>query len=66
VGGTIYRQRKGGCSLQSSHDPRLLIGLGSAPEVARLTVRRPSGAKATREHLATNTTHEIVEGSTEP
>jgi hypothetical protein len=66
AGGTIYRQRKGGCSLQSSHDPRLLIGLGSAPEVARLTVRWPSGAKTTREHLATNTTHEIVEGSTEP
>jgi hypothetical protein len=66
AGGTIYRQCKGGCSLQSSHDPRLLIGLGSAPEVARLTVRWPSGAKTTREHLATNTTHEIVEGSTEP
>ena len=31
VGGrTIVRQRKGGCSLESSNDPRLLIGVGPA------------------------------------
>ena len=31
VGGrTIYRQRKGGYSLESSNDPRLLIGVGPA------------------------------------
>jgi hypothetical protein len=63
---TIHRQRKGGCSLQSSHDPRLLIGLGPAREVVRLTVRWPSGAVTVREHLATNTTYEIVEGANEP
>ena len=29
VGGrTIYRQRKGGCSMESANDPRLLIGVG--------------------------------------
>ena len=65
-GRTIYRQRKGGCSLQSAHDPRLLIGLGPAHEVARLTVRWPSGTVTIREHLATNTTHTIVEDSKEP
>ena len=32
-GRTIVRQRKGGASLESAHDPRLLIGLGDA-EVA--------------------------------
>ena len=29
-GRTIHRQRKGGVSLESSHDPRLLIGVGRA------------------------------------
>ena len=66
AGRTIHRQRKGGCSIESAHDPRLLIGLGPAQEVARLTVRWPSGAVTVREHLATNSTHEIIEGSTEP
>jgi hypothetical protein len=66
AGRTISRQRKGGCSLQSSHDPRLLIGLGPDREVVKLTVRWPSGAVTVREHLATNTTYEIVEGASEP
>ena len=60
-GRTIHRQRKGGCSLMSSHDPRLLIGLGSAAESVRLTVRWPSGAITQRERLATNRTHELTE-----
>jgi enediyne biosynthesis protein E4 len=62
-GRTIRRQRKGGCSLMSAHDPRLLIGVGRAAEVESLTVRWPSGAVSTREHLATNRTYEIVEPS---
>ena len=34
VGGrTIHRQRKGGCSMESANDPRLLIGVGPADEV---------------------------------
>ena len=58
----IRRQVKNGWSLMSSHDPRLLIGLGAAPEVLKLTVRWPSGAVTTREHLAVDRTHELVEG----
>ena len=50
-GRTIHRQRKGGYSLESSNDPRLLIGVGAADEVTRLTVRWPSGAVSTLEHL---------------
>src|SRR5262249_21779314 len=50
-GRTIYRQRKGGMSMESAHDPRVLIGVGAAPEVAKLTVRWPSGEVTTREHL---------------
>jgi hypothetical protein len=62
VGGRIlYRQRKGGCSLMSSHDPRLLIGLGPAPESVHVTVRWPSGATSRLERLATGQTHEIIE-----
>ena len=58
---TIYRQRKGGTSMESSHDPRILIGVGRAEEVIKLTVRWPSGAVTTLEHLPTNRTHSIVE-----
>lgn len=47
--------------MQSTNDPRLLIGLGSVAEVLRLTVRWPSGAISIREHLATEQTYEIVE-----
>jgi hypothetical protein len=60
-GRTIHRQRKGGYSMESSHDPRLLIGLGTAGTVTRLTVRWPSGAVSTREQLAVDRAHTIVE-----
>jgi len=62
-GRTIRRQRKGGSSLMSSHDPRLLIGLGSADESVSVTVQWPSGAVSRFERLATNQTHEIREPS---
>jgi len=61
-GRTIYRQRKGGTSVFSANDPRLTIGLGPALEVKKLTVRWPSGAVTTREHLPTNQGLRIVEG----
>jgi hypothetical protein len=60
-GRTITRQRKGGCSLQSAHDPRLLIGLGEVDEVARLTIRWPSGTVSTLEHLSPNASYQVVE-----
>jgi hypothetical protein len=60
-GRTLYRQRKGGCSLMASHDPRVLIGVGAATEVSRVTVRWPSGAVSVLEHLATRHTYEVVE-----
>jgi hypothetical protein len=58
---TIHRQLKGGLSLMSSHDPRLLIGLGDVLEVAKVTVRWPSGQVTEREHPPVNQTVEIVE-----
>ena len=60
-GRTITRQRKGGCSLESTNDPRLLIGLGVVEEVARVTIRWPSGAVSTLEHLKTDQPYKIVE-----
>ncbi len=60
-GRTIVRQRKGGCSMQSTNDPRLLIGLGAVDEVERLVVRWPSGAVSEREHLATDRTYAVME-----
>jgi hypothetical protein len=59
---TIHRQRKAGCSMSSTNDPRVLVGLGEAPEVVKLTVRWPSGAETVREHLAVDKEYEIVEG----
>lgn len=39
---TIYRQRKGGISMESSNDPRLIIGVGDGP-VDKLTLVWPTG-----------------------
>jgi len=59
---TITRQRKGGTSLASSHDPRLLIGIGKAAEASKVVVKWPSGAPDTvLEHVKAGTTVEVVE-----
>ncbi|WP_237722533.1 CRTAC1 family protein [Singulisphaera acidiphila] len=58
---TIHRQRKGGCSMLSANDPRLLIGVGQADEVAKLVVSWPSGAVSTLEHLKVDRTYELIE-----
>jgi hypothetical protein len=42
-GRTMIRQRKGGTSLASAHDPRLLVGLGAARVASRVSIRWPSG-----------------------
>jgi enediyne biosynthesis protein E4 len=60
-GRTIVRQRKGGCSMQSTNDPRLLIGVGPVDEVAKVTIRWPSGATSILDHVAPNKTYEVVE-----
>jgi hypothetical protein len=60
-GRTIGRQRKGGFSMQSTNDPRLLIGLGAVETIGRVTVRWPSGAASTLEGPRLNVTHELIE-----
>ncbi len=62
-GRTIHRQRKGGCSVLSANDPRLTIGVGPHPEIKKLTIDWPSGARTVREQVATNQALKIVEGT---
>ncbi len=60
-GRTIYRQKKGGTSLASSHDPRLLVGIGDADEV-KMVVRWPAGGPPTiLDHVKAGSTLKVVE-----
>lgn len=58
---TIHRQRKGGYCLESSHDPRILVGVGTPDQVDKVVVRWPSGAVSTLEKLATGKSYKVVE-----
>jgi hypothetical protein len=58
---TLYRQRKGGCSMMSTNDGRVLVGLGKAEVVDRVTILWPSGTKQVLEGLKPNQTHKITE-----
>jgi len=58
---TIVRQRKGGVSLESSHDPRLLIGVGDLTVLQKVSIRWPSGIVSTLEDVKVDQTHKVVE-----
>jgi hypothetical protein len=58
---TLFRQRKGGMSLESAHDPRLLIGLGKETVAQRITVRWPSGEVSEWSRVQADATYEAVE-----
>jgi hypothetical protein len=57
----LFRQRKGGTSVQSAHDPRLLIGVGDAIEAREITVRWPSGRVSTSRRLAADHAYDLNE-----
>ena len=59
----ITRQRKGGTSLMSSHDPRVLIGIGKAEQIDTLTVRWPSGVETVLKGVKADQTLKLVEPS---
>jgi len=65
-GRVIHRLKKSGHSLMSSHDPRILVGLGAAEVVGRVTIRWPSGTISTLEGPAVGRTHEITEPRSGP
>ncbi len=58
---TIVRQRKGGVSLESSHDPRLLIGVGDLPVLKKVSIRWPSGIVTTMQDVKVDQTYKVVE-----
>jgi hypothetical protein len=57
----IYRQRKGGCSMMATNDGRVLIGLGKADLIDRITLRWPSGVEQVLENVKPGQTLKIVE-----
>jgi hypothetical protein len=57
----IYRQRKGGVSLESSHDPRLLIGVGEVTELPNITIRWPSDVVSAMDKVKVDQTYQVVE-----
>jgi len=63
AGRRITRQCKSGSSMQSTNDPRLLIGVGTVESIDRVTVHWPSGLVSTLVEPKFNTTHEVVETS---
>jgi len=60
-GHLIHRLKKSGHGLMSSHDPRILVGLGKAKRIDRVTVRWPSGATSLLDHPAPGQSYKIVE-----
>ncbi len=62
---TIYRQRKGGCSMFATNDPRVLIGLGKIDVVEKVTIQWPSGTQQVLTNLKTGQTHKVVEPAPE-
>jgi len=65
-GHLIRRLKKSGHSLMSSHDPRILVGLGKAEVVDHVTVHWPSGATSLLDHPALGQTHKIIEPGASP
>ncbi len=57
----IHRQRKGGVSLESASDPRLLVGVGAVPVLKKITIRWPSGILTTRENVKVDQEYKIIE-----
>ncbi len=65
-GRSITRQVKGGGSLMSSRDPRLLVGLGKVERVDRVTIRWPSGRISRRGPLELDCDVRVVEDAPSP
>jgi hypothetical protein len=58
---TIYRQRKGGYSMQGTNDHRVLVGVGPVAVVDKVTIRWPSGFVTTLENLKVDQDYKVVE-----
>ncbi|MGO9921319.1 MAG: CRTAC1 family protein [Isosphaeraceae bacterium] len=60
-GRTIYRQRKGGYSMMGTNDHRVLVGVGPATIVDKVTIRWPSGILTTLENLKVDQDAKVIE-----
>jgi hypothetical protein len=56
----ICRQLKGGVSLESANDPRLLVGVGPNP-IKKMTIVWPSGVVTEMADVELDREHKIVE-----
>ena len=63
-GRTIYRQRKGGYSMQATNDSRITVGVGNVAEVSKVVIRWPSGIVQTLENLKVDQEHKVIEPKT--
>jgi hypothetical protein len=57
---TIYRQRKGGYSMQGTNDSRVLVGVGPATAIKKVVIRWPSQL-TTLENLKVDQDYKVVE-----
>jgi enediyne biosynthesis protein E4 len=59
---TIYRQRKGGYSMESSNDPRVLIGIGPVDTVSKVVIHWPAGGPdSVLENIEANKSYDVIE-----
>jgi hypothetical protein len=58
---TIYRQRKGGYSMQATNDPRVTVGIGQADVAQKVVIRWPSGIVQRLENLKADREYKVVE-----
>jgi enediyne biosynthesis protein E4 len=58
---TIYRQRKGGYSMQATNDSRVTVGIGNVGVVKKVVIRWPSGIVQTLENLKVDQEHKVIE-----
>jgi len=58
----LVRHRSGGGSYLSAHDPRILVGLGSALRADQVVVRWPSGLEQKAGPFEANRSYRIIEG----
>src|SRR5262249_40056318 len=66
---TIYRQRKGGYSMQATNDSRVLVGVGPTSRVKNVVIQWPSGIVSNLENLEVGRDYKVVEpkeGKPEP
>ena len=63
---TIWRQRRGGGSLMSTNDGRVLSGLGRAQVIDKITLRWPSGTEQILKDVKPGQTLKVVEPNPGP